>query len=49
MDIEDVMNTNMLAVESEATLREAAQRMSERNTGAALRLGKTYCSFSSFS
>ncbi len=36
MDIQEVMNTDMLAVESEATLRDAAQRMSERNAGAAL-------------
>lgn len=30
------MNTDMLTVESEATLREAAQQMSEKNAGAAL-------------
>jgi CBS domain-containing protein len=30
------MSAEMLAVESEVTLREAAQRMSERNSGAAL-------------
>jgi CBS domain-containing protein len=39
MNIEDVMNTDMLTVESEATLREAAQRMSEKKTGAALVVG----------
>jgi CBS domain-containing protein len=39
MNIEDVMNTDMLTVESEATLREAAQRMSEKNAGAALVVG----------
>ena len=36
MNIKDVMNTDMLTVTSEATLREAAQQMSERNAGAAL-------------
>lgn len=36
MNITDVMSTDMLTVEAEATLREAAQRMSERNSGAAL-------------
>ena len=41
MHIENVMNTDMLTVDSEATLREAAQRMSERNTGAALVVGLT--------
>ncbi|CAN5325739.1 CBS domain-containing protein [soil metagenome] len=39
MHIEDVMNADMLTVDSEATLREAAQRMSERNAGAALVVG----------
>lgn len=33
------MNTDMLTVESEATLREAAQRMYEKNAGAALVVG----------
>lgn len=33
------MNADMLTVDSEATLREAAQRMSERNAGAALVVG----------
>ncbi|MBA2441782.1 MAG: CBS domain-containing protein [Rubrobacter sp.] len=36
MDIRDIMDADMLAVESEATLREATQRMSERGAGAAL-------------
>lgn len=36
MHIQEVMSAEMLAVESEVTLREAAQRMSERNSGAAL-------------
>jgi CBS domain-containing protein len=39
MHIEDVMNTDMLTIDSEATVREAAQRMSERNAGAALVVG----------
>src|SRR5215208_2162002 len=36
MNIKDVMNTDMLTVTSEASLRDAAQQMSERNAGAAL-------------
>lgn len=36
MHIQELMSADMLAVESEATLREAARRMSERNSGAAL-------------
>ena len=36
MDITNVMSTNMLTIESGATLRAATQRMSERNAGAAL-------------
>ncbi len=36
MHIQDVMNTDLLTVDPEATLRKAAQRMSERNAGAAL-------------
>jgi CBS domain-containing protein len=36
MNIQDVMNADLLTVSPEATLREAAQRMSERNAGAAL-------------
>lgn len=36
MNVQDVMNTDILTVEPGATLREAAQRMSERNAGAAL-------------
>jgi CBS domain-containing protein len=36
MNIQDVMNTDLLTISPEATLREAAQRMSERNAGAAL-------------
>jgi CBS domain-containing protein len=36
MHIQEVMSADMIAVESEATLREAARRMSERNSGAAL-------------
>ena len=39
MQVEAVMNQDMLTVESEATLREAARRMSERNAGAALVMG----------
>lgn len=36
MHIQEVMSADMIAVESEATLREAARRMFERNSGAAL-------------
>jgi CBS domain-containing protein len=36
MNIQDVMNTDLLTVAPESTLREAARRMSERNVGAAL-------------
>ena len=36
MNIKDVMSTDMLNVNPENTLREAAQRMSERNAGAAI-------------
>ena len=36
MNIQDVMNTNLLTVDPDSTLRAAAQRMSERNVGAAL-------------
>ena len=36
MDIQDVMNTDLLTVAPQATLRDAARRMSERNAGAAL-------------
>ena len=36
MNIQDVMNTELLTIAPENTLREAAQRMSERNVGAAL-------------
>jgi hypothetical protein len=36
MHIQEVMSADMIAVESEVTLREAARRMSERNSGAAL-------------
>jgi CBS domain-containing protein len=36
MHIQEIMSAEMFAVESELTLREAAQRMSERNSGAAL-------------
>ncbi len=38
MTIQDVMNTELLTIAPETTLREAAQRMSERNVGAALLL-----------
>jgi CBS domain-containing protein len=38
MNIQDVMNTELLTIAPENTLREAAQRMSERNVGAALLL-----------
>ncbi len=33
------MNTDMLTIDSEATVREVAQRISERNAGAALVVG----------
>ncbi len=36
MNVRDVMSTDLLTVSPEATLRAAAQRMSERNAGAAL-------------
>jgi CBS domain-containing protein len=36
MNIQDVMNADLLTVSPEATIREVAQRMSERNVGAAL-------------
>jgi CBS domain-containing protein len=36
MNIQDVMDTELLTIAPETTLREAAQRMSERNVGAAL-------------
>ncbi len=36
MNIQDVMNTDLLTVAPQSTLREAARRMSERNVGAAL-------------
>ena len=36
MNIQDVMNTDVLTVAPQSTLREAARRMSERNVGAAL-------------
>jgi CBS domain-containing protein len=36
MSIQDVMNTDLLIVAPQSTLREAARRMSERNVGAAL-------------
>jgi CBS domain-containing protein len=36
MNIKDVMSTDMLNVNPGNTLREAAQRMSERNAGAAI-------------
>jgi CBS domain-containing protein len=36
MDIGEIMSTDLLTVAPEATLREAARRMSERNVGAAL-------------
>lgn len=36
MRLQDVMSTRMIYVEPEATLREAARRMSEHNLGAAL-------------
>ena len=38
MSIQDVMNTDLLTVGPQSTLREAARRMSERNVGAALLL-----------
>jgi CBS domain-containing protein len=38
VNIQDVMNTELLTIAPENTLREAAQRMSERNVGAALLL-----------
>ena len=36
MNVRDVMNTDLLTVAPEFSLREAARRMSERNAGAAL-------------
>lgn len=36
MHIQEIMSADMTAVESESTLREAARRMAERNSGAAL-------------
>jgi CBS domain-containing protein len=36
MNIQDVMNADLLTVSPEATIREVAQRTSERNVGAAL-------------
>jgi CBS domain-containing protein len=36
MNIQDVMNADLLTVSPEATIREVAQWMSERNVGAAL-------------
>jgi CBS domain-containing protein len=36
MNVQDVMSIDLLTVSPEATLRAAAQRMSERNAGAAL-------------
>ena len=36
MNIQDVMNSDLLTVAPQATLRDAARRMSERNVGAAL-------------
>jgi CBS domain-containing protein len=36
MNIQDVMNTDLLTVAPQSTLREAAQRMSGRNAGAAI-------------
>ena len=36
MSIQDVMNTDLLIVAPQSTLREVARRMSERNVGAAL-------------
>jgi CBS domain-containing protein len=36
VNIQDVMNTDLLTVAPQSTLREAARRMSERNVGAAL-------------
>ena len=36
MNIQDVMNTDLLTIAPQATLRDAARRMSERNAGAAL-------------
>jgi CBS domain-containing protein len=38
MNIQEVMDTELLTIAPEATLREAAQRMSGRNVGAALLL-----------
>jgi CBS domain-containing protein len=38
MNIQDVMDTELLTIAPETTLREAAQRMSGRNVGAALLL-----------
>ncbi len=38
MNIQEVMNAELLTIAPEITLREAAQRMSERNVGAALLL-----------
>jgi len=38
MNIQEVMDTELLTVAPEITLREAAQRMSGRNVGAALLL-----------
>ena len=35
-NVEDMMSEDILTVESETTIREAAQRMSERNAGAAV-------------
>ncbi len=36
MNIQDIMNTDLLTVAPESTLRAAARRMSERNVGMAL-------------
>jgi CBS domain-containing protein len=36
MNIQDVMNTDLLTVAPQSTLREVAQRMSGRNAGAAI-------------
>ena len=41
MHVEEVMSADMLTIASEETLRAAAQKMSERNTGAAIVIDNT--------
>ena len=45
MNIQEVMDTELLTIAPEITLREAAQQMSGRNVGAALLLDAAIGSF----